>query len=79
MKNCEILVVDTQMVLKNAIPIPTLVDTFGMLLLSMFNKSIDEWRRRHFAEIVWDSLAESGPPSLMMHAPSVKAGQFRKS
>ena len=42
MKNCEILVVDTQMVLKNAIPIPTLVDTFGMLLLSMFNKSIDE-------------------------------------
>ena len=71
-KICEILVVDTQMALKKTLPIPTLVDTFGLLLLSTFDKSVDEWRRRHVAEIVWDSLAESGPPSLMLPASSVR-------
>ena len=38
-KKFEILVVDFQMVLKNTIPNPTLVDIFGLLLLSTFNKS----------------------------------------
>ena len=68
-------IIDIQMVLRITIVSPAL-DTFGRLLLSTFDKSIHEWRRRSFAKIVWDSLAGRGPPTLMLAAVSVTPRKF---